>query len=58
MLSDGFDSKGENMTEQNRGIMKFKEADSMPAVAISGVLIIGSIALLIQWALQSAYVWG
>lgn len=43
------------MTDMNRGIMKFKGADSMPAVALSGLLILGAIAFLIVWALQSAY---
>lgn len=43
------------MTEMNRGIMKFKGADSTPAVAVSAVLILGAIACLILWALQSAY---
>ncbi|MCU0567533.1 MAG: hypothetical protein MUF49_13160 [Oculatellaceae cyanobacterium Prado106] len=46
------------MTDQNRGIMKFNEADSIPAVAISGILILGSIGFLIYWALQSAYALG
>lgn len=43
------------MSDLNRGIMKFKGADSPTAVAISSVLILGSIVLLIVWALQSAY---
>lgn len=43
------------MTPQNRGIMKFEGADSLAAVFISGVLILGSITALIIWALQSAY---
>ena len=43
------------MTEMNRGIMKFKGADSTPAVTLSAVLILGGIAFLIVWALQSAY---
>ncbi len=43
------------MTDLNRGIMKFKGADSFPSVAISGLLILGAIAFLILWALQSAY---
>ncbi|HEY9697355.1 MAG TPA: hypothetical protein V6D10_08835 [Trichocoleus sp.] len=46
------------MTDQNRGIMKFKGADSPPAVALSGLLILGAIAFLILWALQSAYALG
>jgi hypothetical protein len=43
------------MTEMNRGIMKFKGADSTPTVAVSALLILGAIGFLIVWALQSAY---
>jgi hypothetical protein len=43
------------MSPQNRGTMKFDGADTLPAVVISGVLILGSIAFLIVWALQTAY---
>lgn len=43
------------MSDLNRGIMKFKGADTPKAVAISTVLILGSIAALIFWALQVAY---
>lgn len=43
------------MTDLNRGIMKFKEADSLPLVALSGVVILGAIGFLILWALESAY---
>ncbi|NJO39936.1 MAG: hypothetical protein HC769_14585 [Cyanobacteria bacterium CRU_2_1] len=43
------------MTDLDRGIMKFKGADSITAVVLSGVLILGAIAFLIIWALQSAY---
>ncbi|MBD2025127.1 hypothetical protein [Leptolyngbya sp. FACHB-711] len=46
------------MTDQNRGIMKFQSADSTPMVTLSAVLILGSIAFLIIWALQSAYAIG
>ncbi|PSB22415.1 hypothetical protein C7B76_04260 [filamentous cyanobacterium CCP2] len=51
LLAKGIDP----MTDMNRGIMKFKGADSTPAVALSGLLIIGAIVFLILWALQSAY---
>lgn len=44
------------MSDLNRGIMKFKGADTPKAVTISTVLILGSIAALIIWALQAAYV--
>ncbi len=43
------------MSDLNRGIMKFKGADTPKAVTISTVLVLGSIALLIFWALQVAY---
>lgn len=43
------------MTDQNRGIMKFSEADSPTAIALSTFSILGSISLLILWALQAAY---
>lgn len=46
------------MTDLNRGIMKFSGADSTPVVAISGLLILGSIVALVLWALQSAYTLG
>ena len=43
------------MSDLNRGIMKFKGADTPKAVTISTVLVLGSIALLIFWSLQVAY---
>jgi hypothetical protein len=43
-------------TDFNRGIMKFKGADTPIAIILSAVLILGFIAGLIWWALQSAYV--
>jgi hypothetical protein len=43
------------MSDLNRGIMKFEGADSPKAVIISTVLVLGSIAVLIFWALQVAY---
>jgi len=43
------------MSDLNRGIMKFKGADSPKAVAISAILVLGGIAFLIWWAFQSAY---
>ncbi|TVP61543.1 MAG: hypothetical protein EA343_13920 [Nodularia sp. (in: Bacteria)] len=43
------------MSDLNRGIMKFKGADSPKVVTISTVLLLGSIAALIIWALQAAY---
>jgi hypothetical protein len=43
------------MTDYNRGIMRFNGADSPLALTLSAILILGSIAFLIIWALQSAY---
>ncbi len=43
------------MSDLNRGIMKFKGADTPKAVTISTVLILGAITALIVWALKSAY---
>jgi hypothetical protein len=43
------------MSDLNRGIMKFDGADSPKLVTISTVILLGSIAALIIWALQSAY---
>ena len=44
------------MSDLNRGIMKFEGADTPKAVTISTVLLLGSIAVLIVWALKSAYI--
>ncbi len=46
------------MSDLNRGIMKFKGADSPMAIAISSILVLGAIAFLIWWGLQSAYALG
>jgi hypothetical protein len=43
------------MSDLNRGIMKFEGADSPPAIALSAVVVLGSILVLIIWAMQSAY---
>ena len=43
------------MSDLNRGIMKFKEADTPKVIAISAVVVLGSIAALILWAMDSAY---
>jgi hypothetical protein len=43
------------MPDFNRGIMKFKGADSPIAVILSGIIVIGAIAFLIKWALLVAY---
>ncbi|HEY9615646.1 MAG TPA: hypothetical protein V6C64_02315 [Microcoleaceae cyanobacterium] len=46
------------MTDLNRGIMKFNGADSPAAIVVSSIVILGSIGVLIIWALRSAYVLG
>jgi hypothetical protein len=46
------------MSDLNRGIMKFSGADSPAAIALSAVLVLGSIGALILWALRSAYTFG
>lgn len=46
------------MTDLNRGIMKFEGADNPTAIAVSAVIVLGSIGLLILWALHSAYALG
>jgi hypothetical protein len=43
------------MSDLNRGIMKFDGADSPAAIALSALIVLGGIAVLIFWALQSAY---
>ncbi|WP_017715335.1 hypothetical protein [Kamptonema formosum] len=43
------------MSDLDRGIMKFKGADSPAAIAITSIVVLGAIALLIVWALTSAY---
>jgi len=39
----------------NRGIMKFKGADSPKAIALSGAFLLGTITLLLVWSLKVAY---
>ena len=46
------------MSDLNRGIMKFDGADKPVLVALSAVLVLGSVAALIVWALRVAYVVG
>jgi hypothetical protein len=43
------------MSDLNRGIMKFEGADAPITIVLSGVLVLGSIAALIWWAMVSAY---
>ena len=44
------------MTDLNRGIMKFKDADSNVSILLSAAIILGSIALMVVWAMKSAYI--
>jgi hypothetical protein len=39
----------------DRGIMKFKGADSPIAITLSAVLVLGTILGLVWWSLHSAY---
>ena len=43
------------MSDLDRGIMKFKGADTPSAIAISAILILGGIVLLLLWGLSTAY---
>lgn len=43
------------MSDLDRGIMKFKGADSPIAIAISSAVVLGGIVILIVWAMQHAY---
>jgi len=58
ILLSWLELKGKNSTRfyLRRGDMKLNEANSLPVVAISGFLILGAIAFLVFWALQTAYV--
>jgi hypothetical protein len=46
------------MSDLNRGIMKFDGADSPAAIALSAVVVLGTIAVLLAWAVRSAYLLG
>jgi hypothetical protein len=46
------------MSDLNRGIMKFEGADKPALVAVSAILVLGSIAVLVVWALKVAYAVG
>ncbi|MEB3278483.1 MAG: hypothetical protein VKK42_06110 [Lyngbya sp.] len=43
------------MSDLNRGIMKFKGADSPIVVLVSSILVLGGVGFLIAWALETAY---
>ena len=44
------------MSDLDRGIMKFKGADSPIAIVLSSILVLGGIVFLVIWAMQNAYV--
>ncbi|WP_202925013.1 hypothetical protein [Myxacorys almedinensis] len=46
------------MSDLNRGIMKFDGADSPIAITASAIVLLGSIGVLIVWAMRSAYLLG
>ncbi len=46
------------MSDLNRGIMKFDGADSPAAIALSAVVVLGTIGVLLVWAVRSAYLLG
>jgi hypothetical protein len=43
------------MSDLDRGIMKFKGADTPLAIAISAAIVLGGIAFLVIWSLKHAY---
>ncbi len=44
------------MSDLDRGIMKFKGADSPLAIVISSTVVLGGITILVIWAIRHAYV--
>ena len=46
------------MSDLDRGIMKFKGADTPSAIVISAIVILGGIVLLLLWGLSTAYTVG
>jgi hypothetical protein len=44
------------MSDFNRGIMKFKDADSPVSIVLSSIVILSAIGFLLWWGFQSAYV--
>ena len=46
------------MSDLNRGIMKFDGADRPTAIAISSIVVLGTIAILLVWAVKAAYCFG
>jgi lysozyme family protein len=44
------------MTDFNRGIMKFKNADSPLSIALSSIVVLSAIGFLLWWGFQTAYV--
>jgi len=46
------------MSDLDRGIMKFKGANTPSAIAISAIIILGGIVFLLLWGLNTAYIVG
>ena len=44
------------MSDFDRGIMKFKNADSPLSLVLSSVVVLSAIAFLLWWGFQTAYV--
>ena len=44
------------MSDLNRGIMKFEGADKPIVVTVSAIIVLGSIVVLILWAIKNAYI--
>jgi hypothetical protein len=55
MVSNSYYSFTIAMSDLDRGIMKFKGADTPLAIAISSAFVLGGIVFLIIWALKNAY---
>ena len=43
------------MSDLDRGIMKFKGADTPAAIVISSTVVLGTIVILVIWAMRHAY---
>jgi hypothetical protein len=43
------------MSDLDRGIMKFKGADTPMAIVISSTVVLGGIIVLVIWAMRHAY---
>jgi hypothetical protein len=43
------------MSDFNRGIMKFKNADSPLSIVLSSAVVLSAISFLLWWGFQAAY---